>query len=148
MEELEKECDSLKRAKEVADGALSQTKAEMSALEQSVGSMKDRCEELATESTKLEQEKRNLTEALAVAKREASEAANKLANSKQSSGGSGGYSEFTVEQLSTQVNVLKGKLTCPVCNCREKACILLRCRHMFCKPCVEENIKVSHDIMS
>jgi len=50
-------------------------------------------------------------------------------------------SEFTVDQLSTQVQVLKGRLACPVCNYRDKNCILLRCRHMFCKHCVDENIK-------
>lgn len=135
------ECERLKRAKEVADGGLSRTRAEMSSLEISVGTVKDRCEELTTESTKLLEEKRRLVESLAVAQRESSEAAKKVMHMRSSSGG--GHSEFTAEQLATQVSVLKGRLACPVCNSRDKACILLRCRHMFCKPCVEENVKVS-----
>jgi len=132
----------VKREKEVIDGTLAQTKAEMSSLETSVGAIKDRSEELATESTKLQEEKRKLAESLAVAQREAAEAAKKLMHLRASGGGGGGDSEFTADQLQTQVGVLKSRLTCPVCNHRDKACILLRCRHMFCKPCVEENVKV------
>lgn len=46
--ELEKECERSKCVKEDADGALSRTRAEMSSLETSVGTVKDRCEELTT----------------------------------------------------------------------------------------------------
>lgn len=132
----------MKREKEVTDGALAQTKAEMSSLETSVGAIKDRSEELTAESAKLQEEKRKLVESLAVAQREAAEAAKKVIQLRASGGGGGGDSEFTADQLSTQVSVLKGRLACPVCNHRDKACILQRCRHMFCKPCVEENVKV------
>lgn len=131
----------MKRAREDADGALSKIRAEMSSLEKSVGTVKDRCEELATESTKLQEEKRKLMESLAIAQRESSEAAKKVMTLRASGGG--GHSDFTAEQLTTQVSVLKGRLACPVCNHRDKACILLRCRHMFCKQCVDENVKVS-----
>jgi E3 ubiquitin-protein ligase BRE1 len=139
--ELEKECERVKREKEVADGTLAQTMAEMSSLEKSVGTMKDRSEELASESAKLQEEKRKLMESLAVAQREAAEAAKKVMHLRASSGGGGGDSGFTADQLETQVSVLKSRLACPVCNHRDKECILLRCRHMFCKPCVEENVK-------
>jgi E3 ubiquitin-protein ligase BRE1 len=133
-EELEKECERLKRAKEDTDGALSRsTRAEMSSLKTSMGTVKNRCEELTTESAKLLEEKRKLVESLAVVQRESLEAAKKVMHMRSSSGG--GHSEFTTEQLATQVSVLKGRLACPVCNCSDKACILLRCRHMFCKSC-------------
>lgn len=131
----------MKREKEATDGALAQAKAAMSSLESSVGTMKDRSEELTAESAKLQEEKRKLVESLAVAQRESAEAAKKIMQMR-ASGGGGGDSEFTADQLATQVSVLKGRLACPVCNHRDKACILLRCRHMFCKPCVEENVKV------
>lgn len=133
----------MKRDREDADGALSKIRAEMSSLEKSVGMVNDRCEELTTESTKLQEEKRVLAESLAIAQRESSEAAKKVMNMRASGGSGGGHSDFTAEQLTTQVSVLKGRLACPVCNHRDKACILLRCRHMFCKPCVDENVKVS-----
>lgn len=142
VEELEKECERVKREKEVTDGALAQIKAEMSSLETSVGAIKDRSEELTAESAKLQEEKRKLVESLAVAQRESAEAAKKLMHLRAKSGDGGGDSEFTTDQLTKQVSVLKGRLACPVCNHRDKACILLRCRHMFCKPCVEENVKV------
>ena len=138
----------MKREKEVADGALAQTKAEMSSLKTSVGTMKDRSEELASESAKLQDEKRKLMESLAVAQREAAEAAKKLMHLRASGGGGGGDSGFTADQLETQVAVLKSRLTCPVCNHRDKQCILLRCRHMFCKPCVEENVKVGDRVVT
>jgi len=114
----------------------------MSSLETSVGAIKDRSEELTAESAKLQEEKRKLMESLAVAQREAAEAAKKLMHLRASVGGGSGDSEFTADQLQTQVSVLKSRLACPVCNHRDKQCILLRCRHMFCKPCVEENVKV------
>lgn len=120
---------------------MSHIKAEMSCLESSVGTMKNRCEELATESTKLQEEKRKLAESLAVAQRESAEAANKLAAIRESGGV--GTSGFTAEQLEKQAKVLKSRLTCPVCNVRDKQVILLRCRHMFCRNCVDENVKVS-----
>jgi chromosome segregation ATPase len=105
-EELEKECERLKRAKEDADGALSRTRAEMLSLETSVGTVKNRCEELTTESTKLLEEKRKLVESLAVVQRKSLEVAKKVMHMQSSSGG--GHSKFTAEQLATQVSVLKG----------------------------------------
>ncbi len=73
--------------KEVTDGALTQTKAEMSSLGTSVGTIKARSEELAAESTKLQEEKRKLMESLAVTQREAAEAAKKIMHLRASGGG-------------------------------------------------------------
>jgi len=61
--------------------------------------------------------------------------------SSSSSTAAASSSNFSVNQLNTQINVLKGRLACPVCNYRDKACILARCRHMFCRQCIDENIK-------
>jgi len=140
LEELENKCSILAKEKVHAEGKLSQEKARMSGLISDAMKAKTRCEELAVKSTKLEQEKQKITESLAIAKREASEATNlsqKLANCK----GGGMVAGFTAEQLNTQVSHLKSRLACPVCNVRDKKVILLRCRHMFCKQCVDENVK-------
>lgn len=140
LEELERKCSVLATEKELAEGKLSQEKARMSGLISDAEKARKRCEELATESTKMEEEKQKIFESLAIAKREASEATSlsqKLASSK----GGGLAAGFTAEQLSTQVSHLKNRLACPVCNVRDKKCILLRCRHMFCKQCVDENVK-------
>jgi len=140
IEELEKKCSALASKKDFAEGKLSQEKARMSGLISTAQKATNRCEELAAQSTKAQEEKQKIIESLAIAKREASEATNlsqKLANSQ----GGGLAAGFTAEQLSTQVSHLKNRLACPVCNVRDKKCILLRCRHMFCKQCVDENVK-------
>lgn len=135
----------LLKEKETMDGKNTQHKAKMEALLKDVDKAKSRCEELATESTRLQEEKQKMMESLAIAQREATDAVKASVGLTGSSGGSGSGSgipsEFTAEQLNTQVSVLKSRLTCPVCNHRDKKCILLRCRHMFCRPCVDENIK-------
>jgi len=138
--ELENKCSVLATEKVHAEGKLSQEKARMSGLISDAYKAKIRCEELAVESTKVQEQKQKIIESLAIAKREACEATSlsqKLANSK----GGGLAAGFTADQLSTQVSHLKSRLACPVCNVRDKKCILLRCRHMFCKQCVDENVK-------
>jgi len=107
---------------------------------------RSRCNDLIAESTKKEEEKKQILESLAVVKKEALESAKK-AVAASSTSSSGVRSEFTMEQLTTQVKYLSDRMNCPVCNTREKKCILLRCRHMFCQKCVDENIKVSNSIV-
>ena len=140
LQELETKCSIFATEKEQAEGKLSQEKARMSGLVRDAEKAKKRCEELVTQSTKAQEEKQKIIESLAIAKREASEAT-KLTEKLASSKGGGLVGGFTAEQLSTQVSHLKNRLACPVCNVRDKKCILLRCRHMFCKQCVDENVK-------
>lgn len=146
MVELREQCSQLDLEKEAVNGIVSQLKKDMHSLATDLSTAKNRCDELAAESTKQEMEKQKISEALAVAQRQAAEAVKNLTNLSRQAGdggdGSMGTTEFTAEQLSTQVAVLKGRLACPVCNHRDKKCILMRCRHMFCKHCVEENLKV------
>jgi E3 ubiquitin-protein ligase BRE1 len=141
VEDWEHKHTGLLKEKETMNGKNSQQKAKMEALLKDVDKAKSRCEELATESTRLQEEKQKMMESLAIAQREATDAVKASEGLRGSSGGSGIPSEFTAEQLNTQVSVLKSRLACPVCNHRDKKCILLRCRHMFCRPCVDENIK-------
>ena len=141
IEEMEQNYAYLSRERETLEGKLSQQQAKMEALVKDVTKAKARCEELTTESTKLQEEKQKMMESLAIAQRDAADAAQASESFARKASGSGAQTEFTAEQLSTQVSVLKGRLACPVCNHRDKKCILLRCRHMFCKQCVDENIK-------
>jgi len=146
---LEGKCELLKIENDKASGSLAKKKAEMTDLEKDASMAKERCDELVSESTKQQDEKRKILESLEVAKREAGDATKKISKMISRSGGSGGgsggsgggHSEFTTDQLTTQISVLKGRLACPVCNHRDKNCIVVRCRHMFCKPCVEEMVK-------
>jgi E3 ubiquitin-protein ligase BRE1 len=111
---------------------------------------------LVEENEQKREEIRKLVDIVGKAEREAREAQEKLSNfiTKSSSdtthhdtvgGSSGGLSSssssnFTMDQLKTQVSVLKNRLACPVCHYRDKECIILRCRHMHCKQCVDERV--------
>ena len=146
MREWEEKFNNVSNEKETLEVQLAKQKAVMATALKDSEKSKMRCDELVAESIKLEDEKRQLEESLAVAKREAAKAAsasNRPNSFEDSSfGGLGSSSSgFTVDQLSTQVSVLKNRLFCPVCNVRDKSCILLRCRHMFCRHCVDENIR-------
>jgi len=141
VSEWEQKCADLTNEKEMLEGKIAQENAKMAALMTDAEKARSRCEELVSESTKLQEEKQKMMESLAVAQREAAEATTVTERLAKQSGGGALPSGFTAEQLSTQVSVLKSRLACPVCNHRDKKCILLRCRHMFCKQCVDENIK-------
>ena len=122
----------------------------MSLTEKEVNKIRVRCDELVSESRSREEEKQSLIESCAVAKKEAAEAKRKAVLSAAGSASSRGKgaSQFTAEQLTIQVNNLKSRLACPVCNHRDKQVILVRCRHMFCRQCVDKNIKVSIQTLS
>lgn len=138
---LEQQCDKVKADYDTVVGSLEAKKAEMSILEKDAANAKGRCDELVAELTKQEAEKRKILETLAIAQREAGDAAKMIARMRTKGGGGGSDSAFTTEQLNTQITVLKSRLACPVCNHRDKSCIVLRCRHMFCRHCMDENIK-------
>lgn len=141
VKEWEEKFSNLAKEKEILDGKIAQESAKMTAMAKDTNKAKSRCEELVSESTRLQEEKQKMMESLAVAKREAAEATTVTQRLAQQTGGGALPSGFTAEQLNTQVSVLKSRLACPVCNHRDKKCILLRCRHMFCKQCIDENIK-------
>ena len=140
IKKLQEKCSSLRQETEHAKGLLSQANEKVAAVTKDLDAARSRCNDLVAESTKKEEEKKQMIESLAVMKKETAEAAKKSVAASSSSGGVG--SEFSVEQLTTQVKYLSDRMTCPVCNTREKKCILLRCRHMFCQNCVDENVKV------
>ena len=130
------------------EARLNQSKSQHESATKDLEKVRDRCNELVKECSTAEQEKIKLKESLAIAKKEAKDSqkkASSIENVGRSKGSNG--SAFTVEQLTTHLTVVKRRLACPVCNDREKQCILLRCRHMFCKHCVDENIKVGFFIL-
>ncbi len=113
--------------------------------------VRQRCNQLVEENERYREEARNLKNALRQAEREIRDKNERLAEivaqaSKDgnlngiSSDAVSSSSSFTVEQLQTQVSVLKNRLACPVCHYRDKECIIIRCRHMHCKQCVDERV--------
>lgn len=141
VKQLKEECETLRKEKEQMDGLILQSKESTAAVAKDRDAARARCDELVSENRKKEDEKMQMMESLAVAKKEATEAAMKVASIAGSTGGGDAASSFTIEQLKGQVTYLDRKINCPVCNTREKKCILLRCRHMFCQQCVDVNIK-------
>ena len=156
LKKMKENVDSVLTEKDGLDSRLSQTKAQMVSVVKDIGTVRQRCNELTSESTSSAHEKTKMMELVAVAKKEAvvaakmaaaaTSAANMNVLVSPTSGRSKGVipkSEFTMEQIETQVKVLKSRLACNVCNERDKQVILMRCRHMFCRQCVDKNIKVS-----
>mmetsp|Transcript_6260 Transcript_6260/g.10867 ORF Transcript_6260/g.10867 Transcript_6260/m.10867 type:complete len:1006 (+) Transcript_6260:325-3342(+) len=139
IKQLRKESQSLRSEKEHIEGLLAQSKEKAASITKDLDAARTRCDDLVSESNKKEKEKKVMMEELAVAKKEAKESAMKAASATGNSDTSS--SAFTMEQMTTQVKYLSGRINCPVCNVREKNCILLRCRHMFCQSCVDVNIK-------
>jgi len=154
LKKMKENVDSVLTEKDGLDSRLSQTKAQMVSVVKDIGTVRQRCNELTSESTSSAHEKTKMMELVAVAKKEAvvaakmaaaaTSAANMNVLVSPTSGRSKGVipkSEFTMEQIETQVKVLKSRLACNVCNERDKQVILMRCRHMFCRQCVDKNIK-------
>ena len=140
IEKLNTELNKVQSEKFKTEALLNQSKRQLQASVKDLDVIRKRCDELAGESTATVKEKTKLMESLAVVKKSAQnsfERTNSMGKSYSSNG------SFTVDQLNTHLSVLKRRLSCQVCNERDKECILLRCRHMFCKQCVEKNIKVS-----
>ena len=151
LEKKLKDCEgqnlSLKNELESTVSEWSEADAKISSLNAQLSKSTQRSDELASDLEREQKEKRKLQDSLDVAVQKAADATNQLneiAKHEGSTGG-GGASSFTVDQLNTQVQVLKGRLACPVCHYRDKDCIIMRCRHMFCRHCVEENIQVRVD---
>lgn len=135
IENLQKEKDSVS-----AELAICKSKVESSMSE--MEGIKTRCDELANEIAVRDEEKQKLEESLVVAKQEAIDAVKKAAVIEVKARGNGAFnSEFTAEELTIQVNSLKSRLACPVCNTRDKKVIIARCRHMFCRSCVAANLE-------
>ena len=105
-----------------------------------------RSEDLVTECQGKDGRIRELQDSSDNAERESQQAKEKLnaallqTSTTAVASSSSGASAFTVDQLNTQISVLKGRLACPVCHYRDKECIIMRCRHMHCKQCVDERI--------
>lgn len=152
-DELSKEKKGIEERLEKAEKELEDVKAELSELKkdnsgktskhavlaQELTNALKRCDELVAEGEAKREEIRRLVDSVDRAEREARVAKEKLETLTKNSEG-GGVSEFTVEQLTTQVSVLKSRLACPVCHYRDKGCIITKCGHLHCKQCVDERI--------
>ena len=139
----EKETVRIKNELEKLSSDLSEGSGKVSTLQSKFENSVKRCDELVSEIEAKDEEIRRLLDSLHQTEREAHSAKENLNKIMQGSTGGDvrvGASSFTVDQLNTQISVLKDRLACPVCHYRDKECIIMRCRHMHCKQCVDERI--------
>lgn len=137
LESMQKEKDLLGGQLAVANSKVESSMAEMS-------DIKNRCDELVAAMAEKSLEVQKLEEALVVAKKDVIDAAQRAAEAQAQARGPGGSkfeSSFTAEELTIQVNQLKSRICCPVCNTRDKKVIIARCRHMFCRTCVAKSLE-------
>jgi len=149
-EELEAKVKQLESDLELAKTELDQIRSEqaevagkMTTLNTELANAIKRSDELVGDLDTKRTEVRHLVDAVSKAEREAREANEQLQRFTEQAPGdtlAAGASNFTVDQLNTQISVLKNRLACPVCHYRDKECIIMRCRHMHCKQCVDERI--------
>lgn len=139
----ENEATRIKSELEKVSSDFSEGSGKVSALQSKFENSVKRCDELVSEIEAKDEEIRRLLDSLHQTEREAQSTKENLNKIMQSSTGGDvrvGASSFTVNQLNTQISVLKDRLACPVCHYRDKECIIMRCRHMHCKQCVDERI--------
>ena len=43
--------------------------------------------------------------------------------------------------IQRKINDLEHKIKCHVCGDREKNCVITRCFHVFCRTCIDDNVK-------
>ena len=141
--QLKRDFEEVLKQKDDIQGELSLMKSQTQKARSDLAVLKKRCDELVSVSTAKEKQVKQLTEDLLIEKKDTVEAIQKATvNNALSSGTQKEFtSEFTAEQLTIQVNQLKSRIACPVCNTRDKKVIINRCRHMFCRHCVETNLE-------
>jgi len=119
------------KVKAVADEEQQHLQATLKALEEDKVNLVARCDELTKMNGLAANEKTQLEEKIMLDARK-----------NQNNVGLSGSADADVKLLLQQNSILKGKLTCHVCNTREKDCIITRCNHMFCKQCIENNLSL------
>jgi E3 ubiquitin-protein ligase BRE1 len=121
----------------------SEANSKMVSINTEQSNLRKRNDELVDERAAKNKQIQDLVDKLAIAERERREAStesNPLLSNSSGGNASAPLITFSVEQLNTQVSVLKNRLSCPVCHYNDKECILMQCRHMHCKQCVDERL--------
>jgi Zinc finger, C3HC4 type (RING finger). len=144
MKQLQNSLDSLDKDKNDLEEKLAIANAKVESSMTQMNEMKKRLDELVSANQGKEQRYQKMEEELVIAKKDLIDAAQKAATSQAQAGNSSDSkfeTNFTAEELTIQVNQLKSRLACPVCNTRDKKVIITRCRHMFCRNCVAANLE-------
>eukprot|EP00816_Leptocylindrus_hargravesii_P000665 CAMPEP_0196827490 /NCGR_PEP_ID=MMETSP1362-20130617/94183_1 /TAXON_ID=163516 /ORGANISM="Leptocylindrus danicus, Strain CCMP1856" /LENGTH=885 /DNA_ID=CAMNT_0042208129 /DNA_START=510 /DNA_END=3167 /DNA_ORIENTATION=- len=126
----------------VANAKMRQSSGQVERLEKQMKAARERCEELISVSSAAEEDKTRLAEKLSVAEKELKRGNVIMDDSSRSKKRSrSSDSQFSREELELTIESLMKRLSCPVCDFGQKECMITSCRHMFCKKCIEKNIK-------
>lgn len=141
IQELEKVCTHLRSDLEAMSTRCSEASGKLALKDNELEKAVARSSDLAKENEEKREEVRKLNGQCEAAEKETKRVREQLAGAASASGADGSESAtFSVKQLQTQVHFLKNRLACPVCHYRDKECIIMRCRHMHCKACVDEQV--------
>ena len=134
-EELEATKERLHAVTEAASSA--DQNGEYSALDDQVQKTMNRCNELVDEVESKNAAIWELQDQLSAAQAEYEKAQKTITRLKESgyAGDANNDSELREYNL-----LLKKRLTCNICNERDKNCLLLQCKHMHCRECVDTRI--------
>jgi E3 ubiquitin-protein ligase BRE1 len=127
----------------VCKSTIKHLEGKIEGLEKEILSVSQRCHELVGSTADVKQEKSRLLDALAVAEKEIKKYSESMegASSRGKKRSRFSDSKFTREDLETTIETLMKRLSCPVCDFGQKECMVTTCRHMFCKKCIDKNIK-------
>ncbi|GMI44202.1 hypothetical protein TrCOL_g3464 [Triparma columacea] len=128
---LQKDISNEKTERLKAEASLTEAKNATASTDVSSSQMQKRADELVNEVATYKAAKNHLEEQLVCCKAERDRALEQASNSTGSSD----------KMLELQVKHLKSKITCHVCNDKEKNVILKSCNHMFCSSCITTRLE-------
>jgi E3 ubiquitin-protein ligase BRE1 len=142
LEKAKIDLKTIEKEKKELENELVIKKISLDKLVSNINVVTERCNHLVQESSKREKERIQLDESLMKAKNEVADHLKRAkAAENDDKKGDKVDSSVRVEHLNTYVNSLKSRIVCPVCNTRDKQVIIMRCRHMFCRQCIDTNIE-------
>jgi E3 ubiquitin-protein ligase BRE1 len=138
VEKLTKELESAKAEARGVTGAgssdrikIEQLEADITRLNSQLSIVEKRCNQLSLDEVKIQKELKKLTEerdALKIDQAGLKKKCDRLSRE----GGAG--------LMQDEINAYKTMLGCHVCKQRDKACVITKCFHMFCRECIDTRI--------
>jgi len=107
--------------------------------QEQMGTIRARCQELASAASASELVKAQAEEQVAIAQRKVEKSLQKLGKLQSQQPCSKPAEDYILQE---EIKELKKMLQCSVCHDRRKNVVISKCFHMFCKECVQENLKV------
>jgi E3 ubiquitin-protein ligase BRE1 len=138
VEKLTKELETAKAEARGASGAGSSDKLKIEQLETDLTKLKSqlsivesRCNQLSSDEAKLQKEIKKLEKESHDLKIE-NAGVKKKCDRLSREGGAGALQE--------EIDAYKTMMGCNVCKQRDKACVITKCFHMFCRECIDTRI--------